>query len=103
MSPDTINQLREFGFTVAWALVASVAMGLSLGLLIKFFDWMTPVNEWNQIRNGNIAMGLILAAVIISFGFVVAMTLFPNSITISINVNAPAEFLKAMAGQVPKL
>lgn len=103
MSLETINQLKEFGFTIAWALVASVSMGLSLGLLIKFFDWMTPVNEWNQIRNGNIAMGIILGAVILAFGLVVAMTLLPSNITLNIMVNAPDEFLKAMAGQVPKL
>ena len=52
--------LNEVMQTVVWALVGAVSMGISLGLLIKFFDWMTPVNEWNQIKNGNIAMGLVL-------------------------------------------
>lgn len=76
--------LNEVMQTVAWALVGAVSMGISLGLLIKFFDWMTPVNEWNQIKNGNIAMGLVLASVVISFGFVISCTLIPTEFNIQI-------------------
>jgi uncharacterized membrane protein YjfL (UPF0719 family) len=102
MSPDTIAQLKEIIWTIAWALVGSVAMGLSLGLLIKFFDWMTPVNEWNQIRNGNLAMGMILAAVILAFGLVVAFTLLPTNFSFNIVIDGTPHYLKALAGQVPK-
>ena len=102
MGAGTIAQIKEIVWTIAWALVASVSMGLSLGLLIKFFDWMTPVNEWNQIRNGNIAMGIILGAVVLAFGLVVAFTLLPTNFTISVVVDGTPNYLKALAGQIPK-
>jgi uncharacterized membrane protein YjfL (UPF0719 family) len=86
--------LNEVIRTVAWALVGALSMGISLGLLIKFFDWMTPVNEWNQIKNGNIAMGLVLASVILAFGFVIACTLIPTEF----NVRIITEAAKAAVG-----
>jgi len=78
------GEIIQMLITIAWALAGSLAMGISLGVLIKFFDWMTPVNEWNQIKNGNIAMGIILGAVILAFGLVVATTLIPDTFQINV-------------------
>lgn len=65
--------LVEFLKVIAWALVASVAMSISLGILLKVYDMMTPIDEWEEVRKGNIACAIIMAAVVLSFGIVVAM------------------------------
>jgi uncharacterized membrane protein YjfL (UPF0719 family) len=85
-------------FSIVWAAVAAVSMGISLGFLIKFFDAMTPVNEWNQIRNGNLAMGLILGAVIVAFGFVVATVMLPDTVNLNIQLqlDGTEKFLDAI-------
>ncbi len=65
--------LLEFVKVIAWSLVASFSMSISLGILLKVYDMMTPINEWEEIRKGNIACAIIMAAVVLSFGIVVAM------------------------------
>lgn len=89
MDQSTIMLLEELLFTIIWALVGALSMGISLGLLIKFFDWMTPVNEWNQIKNGNLAMGIVLGAVILAFGMVIACTLIPSKLKFTVELVQP--------------
>ncbi len=73
--PDIfIGYLITFG----WALVGSVSMGIGIIITIKMFDLSTRnVDEWELIKSGNMAMAVILAAVIISLGIVVAAAIHP--------------------------
>ena len=82
-------ELIQMLITIIWALVGALSMGVSLGILIKFFDWLTPVNEWNQIKSGNMAMGIILAAVIIAFGMVISTISLPQEFTITLRTQVP--------------
>ncbi|MGI5844879.1 MAG: DUF350 domain-containing protein [Candidatus Xenobium sp.] len=62
--------------TLVWALVASVAMSLSLGLLMFVWDKMTPrIDEWEELKKGNVAVAIVMAAVILTFGIVIASVL----------------------------
>jgi len=64
------------GQAVLWALVSAVAMGLSMGLVIKIFDMLTPgIDEMEELRKGNIAVAIVLGAVILAFGIVMGLTL----------------------------
>ena len=64
--------------TFGWAIVGSVSMGLGIIIAIKMFDWSTKgVDEWQLIRDGNLAMAIILAAVIIALGIVVSSAIHP--------------------------
>ncbi|MCE1246043.1 MAG: DUF350 domain-containing protein [Firmicutes bacterium] len=86
---DVGKHLIGFLLSLGWALVASVSMSISLGILLKVYDMMTPINEWEEIRKGNIACAIIMAAVILAFGIVVAFTMsVPDTITL-INKTAP--------------
>jgi uncharacterized membrane protein YjfL (UPF0719 family) len=77
------KHLTGFLMSLGWGLVASISMSISLGILLKVYDMMTPINEWEEIRKGNIACAIIMAAVIIAFGMVVAFTMsVPDTITI---------------------
>lgn len=64
--------------TFGWAIVGSVAMGLGIIIALKLFDLATHrVDEWELIKQNNIAMAIILAAVIMAVGIVIASAVQP--------------------------
>ncbi|AGA29241.1 DUF350 domain-containing protein [Singulisphaera acidiphila] len=70
--------LSAYLITFGWAIVGSVAMGLGIIITLRLFDMSTRnVDEWELIKQGNMAMAVILAAVIISLGIVVAAAIHP--------------------------
>jgi uncharacterized membrane protein YjfL (UPF0719 family) len=64
--------------TFGWAIVGSLAMGLGIIIALKMFAWSThDINEWELVKQGNIPIAIILAAVIISLGMVVSAAIQP--------------------------
>lgn len=64
--------------TLGWAIVGSVSMGLGIIIALKLFTLSTrKVDEWELIKQGNIAMAIILASVVVSLGIVVAAAIQP--------------------------
>ena len=48
-------------------------MGLGIVIAIKIVDFSTPdVDEWKLVSEGNTAMAIVLASVVISVGWVIA-------------------------------
>ncbi len=57
--------------SLAWALVAAISFAFAMGLAIKVFDWLSrDIDEWEEIKKGNIGVALILVAMILSVGLV---------------------------------
>ena len=71
-----VDYLRTFG----WGLVGAITMAVSLWLLLKVFTWLTPIDEWEELRKGNLGIAIILAAVIIGFAIVVGSMVAPPPI-----------------------
>ena len=47
-------------------------MALGLVLAIKIFDLATTkIDEWEEIKNGNYAVAIVISSVIISVGYVI--------------------------------
>ena len=70
--------LRAYLITFGWAIVGSVSMGIGIILALKLFTLSTrEVDEWALIKAGNIPMGIILSAIIISLGLVIASAVHP--------------------------
>lgn len=66
----------ELGRSFAWALLSALAMGVSLGVVIKIFDIFTPgLNEVEELRKGNVAVGIVLGAVVVATGLVIGLAL----------------------------
>ena len=64
--------------TFGWALVGSISMGIGIIIALKMFSMSTRnVDEWQLIKDGNLPMAIILAAVIISLGLVVSSAVAP--------------------------
>lgn len=63
---------KEFLFTFGWSLVGSISMAVGLAVMFKVFNKLTPVNEWDEIKNGNISVGIVMAAAILSAAIVIS-------------------------------
>jgi uncharacterized membrane protein YjfL (UPF0719 family) len=69
---------QAYLITFGWAIVGSISMGLGIIIALKMFDLATrKVDEWELIKQGNIAMAIILAAYIIALGIVIAGVVHP--------------------------
>ena len=60
----------EYLKLIGWGIVGILTMVLSLWIVLLVFTWLTPVDEWEELKKGNLAMALVMAAVIISFALV---------------------------------
>ena len=68
--------------TFGWALVGAVSMGVGLAVALKIFTVLTPgIDEIEELKKGNIGVAVVLAAVIIAMGIVVAVTAMPASMS----------------------
>ena len=74
MPPIFTNVLYMLGYGLAAALI----MSLALGVCVKVWNWLTPVDEWEELKKGNIAVAIVLAAVIIGFAIVVSTAISPG-------------------------
>lgn len=73
---EVLRILWAFAVAFGWGIVASVAMGLGIIIVLKLFHLSTPkVDEWDLVQKGNIPIAIILAAVIMALGIVIASAL----------------------------
>lgn len=63
---------------LGWALVGAVSMALGLAILLRVFSWLTPIQEWEELKKGNVAVGLLMAAVVLATAIVVAVAIAPG-------------------------
>lgn len=66
---------KEYLFTFGWSLVGALSMAIALAIMLKVFNWLTPINEWEEIKKGNISVAIILASVIIGAAIVIGNTI----------------------------
>jgi uncharacterized membrane protein YjfL (UPF0719 family) len=70
--------LLTYLITFGWAIVGSVSMGLGIIIAVKMFELSTHrVDEWELIKQNNMAMAIIMAAVILSVALVISSAIQP--------------------------
>ena len=67
--------LTQYLITLGWALTAAISMGLSLALLIKLFSALTPIDEWQELKSGNIAVAIVMASVLFGGALVIGFAI----------------------------
>jgi uncharacterized membrane protein YjfL (UPF0719 family) len=67
----------EYLKLIGWGIVGIVTMVLSLWVLLLVFTWLTPVDEWEELKKGNLAIAIVMAAVIIGFALVISSAIAP--------------------------
>jgi uncharacterized membrane protein YjfL (UPF0719 family) len=72
--------LVQYAVTVGWAIAGALSMGVGLGVALKAFTMLTPkLNEMEELRKGNVAVSIVLAAVILAMAIVIAVTVMPEA------------------------
>lgn len=66
--------LEQYLITFGWAITGAISMGISLALIIKIFAWVSPIDEWEEIKKGNLSAALVMSAVILGGALVIALT-----------------------------
>jgi hypothetical protein len=57
---------------IGWAIVAAIGFSFGVGLAIKVFDMLSKdIDEWEEIKKGNIGVALIIVSLIIMVGLLV--------------------------------
>jgi uncharacterized membrane protein YjfL (UPF0719 family) len=64
----------QYLITFGWAITGAISMGVALSILVKIFSWISPVDDWQEIKNGNKAMAIVLASVILGGAIVIGLT-----------------------------
>ncbi|MFH1583220.1 MAG: DUF350 domain-containing protein [Candidatus Falkowbacteria bacterium] len=63
---------QEYLFTFGWSLVGALSMAVAFLVMMKVINKLTPFDEWEEIKNGNMAVAVTVAAVMISAAIVIA-------------------------------
>lgn len=70
--------LFDYIVTLGWAIIGSLSMGVALIVVLKIFDFSTKkVNEWEEIKNNNTSMAIVIAAIILACAWVVSSIIRP--------------------------
>ena len=72
MGLDLNAQLIEYFRAIGWALAASIGFALGVAIAVFIFNKLsTDIDEWQEIKNGNIGVALIEVALIVMIGIIV--------------------------------
>ena len=64
--------LAEYGRAIGWSVAAAIGFSFGVGLALKVFDWLsTDINEWEEIKTGNMGVAYIFVALIVMVGILV--------------------------------
>ena len=66
------GMFAQYGRSLLWAITAAIGFGLGVGISLKVFDWLsTDIDEWEEIKNGNMGVSLIFVSLIVMVGLLV--------------------------------
>ena len=64
--------LAEYGRAIGWSVAAAIGFSFGVGLALKVFDWLSSdIDEWEEIKKGNMGVSLIFTALIVMVGLIV--------------------------------
>ncbi|MFA6391630.1 MAG: DUF350 domain-containing protein [Patescibacteria group bacterium] len=69
---------KEYLITFGWGITGAITMAIALPILLWVFDKFTPINEWEEIKKGNIGVAIIIGALIIGFAIVMGFSIVPS-------------------------
>ena len=72
MGLDLNAQLIEYFRAIGWALAASIGFSLGVAIAVFIFNKLSrDIDEWQEIKNGNIGVALIEVALIVMICIIV--------------------------------
>ncbi|NWJ44148.1 DUF350 domain-containing protein [Marine Group I thaumarchaeote] len=72
MGLDLNTQLIEYLRAIGWAIAASIGFSIGVSIAFIIFNKLSKeIDEWQEIKNGNIGVALIEVALIVMIGVIV--------------------------------
>ena len=72
MGLDLNAQLIEYLRAIGWALTASIGFSMGVSIAVFIFNKLSrDIDEWQEIKNGNIGVALIEVALIVMIGIII--------------------------------
>ena len=66
------GMFAQYGRSLLWSITAAIGFGLGVGISLKVFDWLsTDIDEWEEIKKGNMGVSLIFVSLIVMVGLIV--------------------------------
>jgi len=72
MEVDWGMVLNQYVRAIGWSITAAVGFAFGVGIALKVFDWLsTDIDEWEEIKKGNMGVSLIFVSLIVMVGLLV--------------------------------
>ena len=72
MGLDLNAQLIEYLRAIGWAITASIGFSIGVSSAVFIFNKLSKdIDEWQEIKNGNMGVALIEVALIVMIGIIV--------------------------------
>ena len=72
MGLDLNAQLIEYLRAIGWAITASLGFSVGIAMAVSIFNKLTgEIDEWAEIKNGNIGVAIIVSCIILMIGIIV--------------------------------
>jgi len=69
---SVMGLLTQYARAVGWSITAAVGFAFGIGIALKVFDWLsTEIDEWEEIKKGNMGVSLIFISLIVMVGLLV--------------------------------
>ena len=69
--------IEQYLITFGWAITGAISMAIALSLLVKVFTWITPIDEWEEVKRGNMGVAIIISSIILGTALVIGLTVMP--------------------------
>ena len=64
--------LTHYLRAIGWSVAAAVGFAFGIGIALKVFDMLsTDIDEWEEIKKGNMGVALIFISLIVMVGLLV--------------------------------
>ncbi len=74
--PDIGSIVLNMVFAIVWSIVASIGFAAAIAIGLFVFNKLTPgINEWEELRRGNLAVGILWSSFVIAVAIVVFVVL----------------------------
>jgi len=60
---------------IGWALAGGISMAIILPVVLKIFSVINPIDEWEEIKKGNLGVALIMVSVILAVAIVIGFAI----------------------------
>jgi len=68
----------DYIITFGWAIVGSLSMAVGVVLCLKLFDKAThQLDEWEELKRGNVAVAIVMAAIVLACAWVISAVIRP--------------------------